>query len=209
LSVPSKLLFLPGASGNTEFWQPLAQQLTHPAHKVIVGYPGFGSQPADPTVNGFDDLVQSVVLGIDQPTALIAQSMGGVIAIRVALERPDLVTHLVLTVTSGGLDTKGLGVKDWRIGFSEANPRLPDWFVSFTSDLARELIRISQPVLLLWGDADPISPVAVGQKLLELLPDARLHVVTGGEHNLASVHAQSLAPIVDAHLAATSCADCT
>jgi pimeloyl-ACP methyl ester carboxylesterase len=45
-----------------------------------------------------------VVQYIDEPTALIAQSMGGVIAARAALERPDMVTRLVLSVTSGGID---------------------------------------------------------------------------------------------------------
>jgi poly(3-hydroxyoctanoate) depolymerase len=141
-----------------------------------------------------------VVSHIDQPTALIAQSMGGVLAICAALEKPDLVTHLVLSVTSGGINTEGLGMQDWRDGFPEVDRSIPDWFISFESDLASELGRISQPVLLLWGDADPFSPVAVGRRILGLLPDAKLHVVAGGGHDLANVHAHGLAPIVDAHL---------
>ncbi|MBN3804395.1 alpha/beta hydrolase [Paraburkholderia sp. Ac-20336] len=200
---PSKLLFLPGASGNTAFWQPLANRLTNPARKVIVAYPGFGQEPAAPDVNDIDDLLRMVVDQIDQPTALIAQSMGGVIAIRAALAKPDLVTHLVLTVTSGGIDTQALGATDWRSGLSNANPPFPDWFTSFKADLTHELRRIAQPVLLLWGDADPISPVAVGRRLLELLPDARLHVVAGGNHDLAHEYAPQLAPLVDAHLSQT------
>jgi poly(3-hydroxyoctanoate) depolymerase len=196
----SKLLFLPGASGNTGFWQPLADQLTMSAGKVILGYPGFGQEPAVPNINDFDDLVRMVVSHIDQPTALIAQSMGGVLAMRAALEKPDLITHLVLTVTSGGINTRELGAQDWQGGFVAANPSLPDWFVSFESDLTSELGKITQPSLLLWGDADPISPVAVGQRLLELLPNAFLHVISGGDHNLGLVHARELAPIVDAHL---------
>ncbi|MFM0648686.1 alpha/beta fold hydrolase [Paraburkholderia bryophila] len=203
MPTPSKLLFLPGASGNTEFWRPLANQLTISGSKVILGYPGFGQEPSVPDVNNFDDLVRTVVSHIDQPTALIAQSMGGVIAVLAALEKPERVTHLVLTVTSGGIDMNGLGARDWRHGFVGANSSLPDWFVSFKSDLTPELRGISQPVLLLWGDADPFSPVAVGQRLFELLPDARLHVVSGGNHDLANVHAQQLAPMVDAHLLRT------
>ncbi len=201
MHTPSKLLFLPGASGNTAFWQPLANQLTTDADKAILGYPGFGQEPAVPGIDTFDDLVQRAVDRIDQPTALIAQSMGGVIAIRAALEKPDLVTHLVLAVTSGGLDTRALGARDWRDGFVDANPSFPEWFVSFKADLTHELGKIAQPVLLLWGDADPFSPVAVGQRLLERLPDARLHVVAGGTHDLARDHAQRLAPLVDDHLA--------
>lgn len=201
VSSPSKLLFLPGASGIAAFWEPLGTRLLHPASREFVGYPGFGAIPADPDIKGLDDLATRVVQRIDQPTALIAQSMGGVIAILAALKRPQLVTHLVLTVTSGGLDTRRLGAVDWREDFIKANPHRPNWFVASRHDLTARLRHISAPVLLLWGDADPISPVAVGQKLEQLLPNAQLHVVAGGMHDLAQVHAQELAPLVDAHFA--------
>jgi poly(3-hydroxyoctanoate) depolymerase len=207
LPTPSKLLLLPGASGNTAFWKPLASHLSNNAEKVILAYPGFGQEPAASDVNNFDDLVRMVVSHIDQPTGLIAQSMGGVIAIRAALEKPDLVTHLVLAVTSGGIDTRELGARDWRNEFFDANPSFPRWFASFKSVLTYELGRITQPVLLLWGDADPFSPVAVGQRLLELLPDARLQVISGGNHDLARDHALRLAPVVDAHLSRGSVCD--
>jgi pimeloyl-ACP methyl ester carboxylesterase len=208
LHAPSKLLFLPGASGNAAFWQPLANQLTTDAEKVIVGYPGLGQEPPAPNVKGFDDLVRTVVSQIDQPTALIAQSMGGVIAICAALEKPELVTHLVLAVTSGGIESRELGARDWRAGLVESNPSLPEWFVSFKSDLTHELGGITQPVLLLWGDADPFSPVAIGQRLLELFPNALLHMTSGGNHNLAHDHAPRLAPVVDAHLTPATYASC-
>ncbi|RQR50362.1 alpha/beta fold hydrolase [Burkholderia sp. Bp9126] len=200
MPVPSQLLFLPGASGSTAFWQPLIDHLTHPVERRVVAYPGFGGEPDDPGVRDFDGLVRRVLRHLDRPTAVIAQSMGGVIALRAALERPEQVTHLVLTVTSGGLDMQGLGAQDWRADFVSANPHLPDWFVSFSADLSGELGRVAQPALLLWGDADPISPVAAGKRLLGRLPDARLHVVPGGRHDLAAVHAAAIAPLVDEHL---------
>ncbi|MBB1626384.1 alpha/beta fold hydrolase [Achromobacter sp. UMC71] len=202
---PTKLLFLPGASGSTAFWQPLANLLEYRAEKQIVSYPGFGTTPADPCVDSIDDLVQRIVKDIDQPTALIAQSMGGILAVRLALELPNLITHLVLSATSGGLDTRALGATDWRPEFVKANPCLPPWFLSFESDLSSEIGRISQPVLLLWGDADPFSPVAVGKKLLALLPNAELRVINGGHHDLAHEYAGELAPIVREHLLRAYC----
>jgi poly(3-hydroxyoctanoate) depolymerase len=54
--------------------------------------------------------------------------------------------------------------------------------------------------MLLWGDEDPISPLAVGERLLELLPNSELDVVNGGGHDLANVHARVLAPLVDEFL---------
>lgn len=198
--MPSKLIFLPGARGEPAFWRALGDRLHIEAHKIYFAYPGFGSEPADPAVNSLDDLVQQVIRQIDQPTAIIAQSMGGILAVHAALQKPELVTHLVLSVTSGGVDMDSLGAAQWQAGFAAANPHLPDWFIKHRSDLSEEMKTLHQPTLLLWGDADPISPVAVGERLLGLLPSARLHVVAGGDHDLGHAHAVELAPLVDAHL---------
>jgi hypothetical protein len=54
--------------------------------------------------------------------------------------------------------------------------------------------------MLLWGDSDPVSPLAVGERLLELLPNSELDVVNGGGHDLAHAHARVLAPLVDEFL---------
>jgi pimeloyl-ACP methyl ester carboxylesterase len=198
--MPDKLLFLPGASGNTAFWKPVADLLAHPARRVHLGWPGFGPTPADPAVKGIDDLVGLVLAEMDTPAALVAQSMGGVIALLAALARPELVTHLVLTATSGGLDLSSLGAKDWRPDFCAANPDLPPWFADYRVDLTGRLATVRAPVLLLWGDNDPISPVRVGERLAELLPDAELHVIPGGDHDIGNTHAREIAPLIDRHL---------
>lgn len=198
---PSKLLFLPGASGNTEFWRPAAKLLDHPAQRIHIGWPGFGSTPPDPNVTGMADLVARVLPEIDQPTALVAQSMGGIVAVWAALERPELVTHLVLTVTSGGVDMSALGAQDWRPDFEAANPNLPRWFLDDRTDFSTRLAELQMPVLLLWGDADPISPVRVGQCLAELLPRNELHVFAGGGHDLGFTHTAEVAGLIDRYLA--------
>lgn len=197
---PSKLLFLPGAGGNPSFWEPVSELLMHPASRTRLGWPGFGSVPSDPLINSIDDLVAKVVSEINQPTALIAQSMGGVIAMQVALTRPEFITHLILTVTSGGIDVSDLRAEDWRPAFLDTNPSFPRWFTDYKSDLSANLGSIKVPVLLLWGDDDPISPVAVGERLRDLLPHARLHVLPGGAHDLAYTFASSVAPLIDEHL---------
>ena len=132
---------------------------------------------------------------------MIAQSMGGVLALQAALVRPQSVTHLVLCATSGGLPMAGLGAEDWREGFPAAHPQLPDWFVTDTTDISGQLPALGHPVLLLWGDADPISPVAVGERLASLLPHAQLQVIPGADHDLGLLQAERVAPLIDAHLA--------
>ena len=37
-----KIVFLPGASGNIDFWKPLIEFLPKKYEKQIIGYPGFG-----------------------------------------------------------------------------------------------------------------------------------------------------------------------
>ncbi|PYC29832.1 alpha/beta fold hydrolase [Pseudomonas protegens] len=199
---PQQLLFLPGASGNRQFWQPLAAQLRHPARQVHLGWPGFGDTPARADVQGMDDLVDLVLQHIDQPTALVAQSMGGIIAVRAALARPQLITHLVLSVTSGGVDMSDLGASNWRKDYTAAYPQLPRWFVDDRSNLGPRLGELPMPVLLLWGDCDPISPVAVGQRLARLLPQALLRIVPGADHDLGLSHATQAAQWLDQHLGA-------
>jgi pimeloyl-ACP methyl ester carboxylesterase len=195
-----RLFFLPGASGNTQFWRPLAARLSHPGERRFFGWPGFGGMPADPSVSGLRDLGQRVAAELTSPTALLAQSMGGVIAMLAALEKPALVTHLVLSTTSGGLDVSALGGYDWRGEFRAQNPHLPRWFESERWDLTPRFAEIRMPVLLLWGDADPISPVAVGERLRASLPCAELVVIPGGTHDLVLERAEELAPQVERHL---------
>ena len=62
--------------------------------------------------------------------------------------------------------------------------------------------KIAAPTLLIWGDADAISPVAVGRHLEQRIPDARLHVVPGGDHDLAKTHAELVASLIEKHLTA-------
>jgi pimeloyl-ACP methyl ester carboxylesterase len=207
MTQPRTLFFLPGATGRADFWRPLAGTIDLPAQQRLLAWPGFGDAPARGDVNGFDDLVDMVLAEMERadssPCALIAQSMGGAIALRAALARPQAVSHLVLTATSGGIDLGGTGAVDWRPAFFAANPQLPRWFGSYREDLSQQLPTLHIPTLLIWGDSDPISPVAVGVRLRGLLRNARLHVVPGGDHDVAQTHAQQLAPIVAGHLRQT------
>ena len=200
MPAPTKLIFLPGAAGSPNFWRPVSDLLVHPASRTLMGWPGFDLVPANPNMHGMADLVAMVLQEMDQPCALIAQSMGGVIAVQVALERPEPLTHLVLAVTSGGVDMSGLHAEDWRPAFLAANPAAPSWFADYREDLSGRIGSIRAPTLLLWGDVDPISPVAVGRHLHNLLPHSSLHVLHGGKHDLVIKLAPDVARLIDEHL---------
>jgi len=196
----SRVLFLPGAGGSPDFWKPVGARLPAEWPKEYFGWPGLGDQPHDPAVNGMDDLVRLVAAKMDNPVDLVAQSMGGIIAARLAIERPDRVRRLVLTVTSGGVNMPGFGASDWRSDYRRSFPRAAEWITASHSSPDLPVDKIVAPTLLIWGDADPISPVAVGRHLQERIPRSRLYVVPSGDHDLAKTHAELVASLMEGHL---------
>lgn len=196
-----KTLFLPGAAGSAAFWKPVA------AHAGLDGvffrWPGLGNEPHQDDIQSIDDLIDMVAKHITEPVNIVAQSMGGFIAIRLALTFPHLVRRLVLTATSGGIPITDLGGSTWREDYVRAFPNAALWIAEPVPDLSAEIPTIGARTLLLWGDADPISPIPVGERLRALLPAARLHVFAGADHDLAVTHAALVAAEVRAHLAAT------
>ena len=196
----TKLLFLPGAGGSAGFWRPVAERLGLEREMRFFSWPGLGGEPHDPDVGGIDDLVAMVLAEVDEQVDVVAQSMGGLVAVRAALSAAGKVRRLVLVATSGGVPVAELGASDWRAEYREAYPRAAAWITDVSEDMSHRLGSIDVPTLLLWGDADPISPVAVGQRLLGLLPNAALHTIEGGNHDLAQTHADEVAPLIAGHL---------
>ena len=196
----TKICFLPGAGGSATFWRPVADRLDPNRDKRFFSWPGLGNEPHDPSVRGLDDLVSMVLSDLDEPADLIAQSMGGLIAARVALAAPGKIRRLVLIATSAGVPVRAFGAIDWRSDYQREFPTAANWITAVNEDLSPRLPLIEVPCLLIWGDADAISPPAVGRRLYELLPDARLHIVRGGDHNLAQTHADQIAPFITEHL---------
>lgn len=194
------LFFLPGAGGSAAFWHPVAGRLPADRPHHFFSWPGLGAEPPDPAISSLDDLVALVLAKLDAPTDLVAQSMGGLVAVRVALAAPHKVRRLVLTATSAGVPMTG--AQDWRPLYREAYPDAGAWIADPQPDLSAQIASIAAPTLLLWGDKDPISPVTVGQTLLSLLPDAKLMVIEGGAHDLAVTHADRVAALIAAHLTA-------
>lgn len=194
-----KTIFLPGAGGSAAFWRPVAERLPD-RKKVRLAWPGLGDEPPSSKVRKFDDLVAIALAEIDRPANLVAQSMGGLIAVHCALRAPEKIRRLVLVATSAGVAVDDLGASDWRPGYFEAFPAAASWIADVREDLSSEIARIEAPTLLIWGDSDPISPLAVGHRLLELLPHARLHVVKGGDHDLATSHVDEVAQVISDHL---------
>jgi poly(3-hydroxyoctanoate) depolymerase len=186
-----RMVWLPGMSGMGEFWAPVASKVA--GEHTLVDFPGLGTNSANPRVNSYEDLVDDVAAKFAGPSVVVAQSMGGVVAMRLALRYPELVTHLVLAATSGGIDTSPYRAEDWRISSRLANPSAPGWAFANQADLSSLLPNVHIPTLLIWATDDAISPVGVGQKLKELLPNSELVVLESDDHWVARIEAEVVA----------------
>jgi pimeloyl-ACP methyl ester carboxylesterase len=70
-------------------------------------------------------------------------------------------------------------------------------------NLEARLGRIAVPTLLVWGRDDRITPLEVGERFRELIPDARLVSLARCGHAPMLEHAERFAQVVDDWLEAT------
>lgn len=184
-AAPPHVTFVPGAAGLASFWQPVADQLPAGWTRTFIDLPGLGGAPADPAIGSYDDLVEHIASQMTQPTVLVGQSMGGYLAMAVALRYPARVSHLVLTVAAGGLDMAALGATDWRTDYRAAYPQAAEWATDAVPDLAPQLPALSMPVLLVWATRDVISPLAVAERLAAIIPAAACMSIDTDDHWVA------------------------
>ena len=197
----NKLVFLPGASGSQHFWQPLKAALTEYSDQQVIAYPSFDGVAPNLAIQNLHDLQEFVEKQIEDDSILIAQSMGGVLAVGLALNHPQKVKGLVLLATSGGLNLKTFHCADWRTDYRELFKTAPDWFEQDQTEFSRlQLASLDVPILLIWGDHDPLSTVQLGQYLAGIFKNAKLHIIKGGDHFFASTHADQVAMLIQDYL---------
>ncbi|MGE8539041.1 MAG: alpha/beta fold hydrolase [Acinetobacter sp.] len=197
----NRLVFLPGASGSQHFWQPLRVILAEYTNQQVIAYPGFDGVTPDSAIQNLDDLQEFVKEKIEDDSILIAQSMGGILAIGLALCHPQKVKGLVLLATSGGLNLSGFNCADWRTDYREQFKIVPDWFLQDHTEFNLvQLSRVEIPILLIWGECDPLSTIQVGQYLAGIFKNAKLHMIRAGDHFFASTHADQVAVLIQDYL---------
>lgn len=196
-----------GLSGSSRWWSRNVDALAKSHLVAAIDLVGFGrSQPFTmfprtlPEFGEASALIARWLETFGEPVHLVGHSMGGLLSIRVAAERPDLVRSLVLVDAAGvpfelapmehlrSLRSQTFGLA--RIG----TVLIPDvWRAGPTSvavasarilltDAREQLQRITAPTLLVWGDHDALVPLRYGEMMHELIPDSRLVVLEGASH---------------------------
>src|SRR5215475_13765368 len=100
------VLLLHGRNFPSSYWEPVIKTLADAGFRVVVpDQIGFGKSSKPAAELHFDTLARNTVTLLDHlqiaKTEIVAHSMGGMLAVRIARAYPDRVAHLVLAAPIG------------------------------------------------------------------------------------------------------------
>lgn len=159
-----------------------------------------------------DEAIAYIEDVIGGPAHLLGHSDGGIIALMVAIARPDLVLSIIATGANyswdAGLTLDGEVIisDENRAEFAERSPDAPEaldliihkayevW-ASEPNISVEELNTISCPVLVVNGDDEPFTPHH-GVDLYQALSNGRLAIIPGSPHATHKIKPHLLLPII-------------
>jgi len=188
------LVFLPGYRSDMEGSKALALDAwatTRGLALVRFDYSGTGSSPGEFAHGTLDAWLEEALAVIDQltdgPIVIIGSSMGGWIALHLALLRQDRVKALIGIAAASDFTKWGFADGDTaeRQGLSRAF-----WESGQELLLLDHQIAIDCPVRLLHGELDRDVPLGVAFRTMQALrsADVQLVVLKGGGHRLSEPH---------------------
>src|SRR5581483_542358 len=106
------VVLLHGRNFPSSYWAPVIKTLTDAGYRVVVpDQIGFGKSSKPSGELHFDNLARNTITLLDHlqiaKADIVAHSMGGMLAVRIARAYPDRVAHLVLTAP--------IGLEDYRL----------------------------------------------------------------------------------------------
>ncbi|MBW3633570.1 MAG: alpha/beta hydrolase [Chloroflexi bacterium] len=199
------LILLHGLSGSGRWWSRNVPAFAANFRTYTVDLPGFGQSRRArwSRLDGTADRLADWITAKGLPRAHIAgHSLGGAVAARLASRHPDCVDRLVLV--DAAIQPEGTRrrvrpmdiaptLRGGSVGFTPMLVRdlvrsHPRSFVTATvdalqTDWALHLTRITAPTLVVWGERDAITPLALGRGIAETITDAQLIVLPNAGHN--------------------------
>lgn len=206
------VVFVHGAGGSGRLFGNQFQAFRGRARCYFVDLPGHGDSPA--SIESYAAVVIRLLEELGGPAILLGHSMGGAIALDIALTRPDLLRGLVLVGTGGRLPVSEkilLGLEsDYdktldaivRYCFSKnADPdlldrartemrRTPadivrgDFHFCNAFDVCDRLHEVAVPTHIICGEKDFMTPPSLSEHLHRAIPNSQLDIIPAGSHML-------------------------
>lgn len=198
------VLLIHGLSGSWRWWARNVDALASHFRVLALDLTGFGgNRGASPFVlHRAATQLREWMDRLEIPRAhVVGHSMGGLIAAEFASDHPERLQRLVLVSAAAlplsygyGVHARGLmGIVrttpfDFlRLLAEDALRAGPATLYSatrqlLTADIRVKLGNIHAETLVVWGERDPLVPVAVGRELERLLPRVRLALIPGAGH---------------------------
>jgi pimeloyl-ACP methyl ester carboxylesterase len=193
-----------GLAGSWRWWDPVAAPLAERLRLYAVDLPGFGSSAGRRFVLGdAPSYVRALLEEIGLERAhLVGHSLGGAVCARVAALWPERVDRLVLAAPAGLLERRHAAQYALPLAAAVRHLR-PEFLRVVVGDSLRagavtlyraatqllgddalraELARIEAPTLLVWGERDPLVPVALAREYERAIPETRLVVLGDTGH---------------------------
>jgi pimeloyl-ACP methyl ester carboxylesterase len=208
------LLFIHGAGGDHTIWGEQLRELAPNFSVAALDLNGHGRSPAreGEVFQTYTEDVLAVLEALAMPTVVVGHSMGGAIALMVALQRPKNLVGLGLVGTGAKLrvhpqilelcQTDFERAIDFIVqwAFAEQSPPelreracaqmrrngaqalLRDFSSCNTFDVMARLSEIALPTLILCGRDDKLTPVKYSEYLQQNIPTAQLKIIEGAGH---------------------------
>jgi 2-succinyl-6-hydroxy-2,4-cyclohexadiene-1-carboxylate synthase len=107
VGVPETVVLLHGFAGTGRLWDPVVARLDAERYRPLApDLRGHGTAASRRPIS-FDGCVEDVLGLVADPFALCGYSMGGRIALHVALAAPERVERLILVATTAGIEDPG------------------------------------------------------------------------------------------------------
>lgn len=198
------LVLLHGLSGSGRWWAKNTSVLARRYRVYALDLVGFGGSRGQPfSMDAAEDAVYAFLDTLDAaPLYLMAHSMGGLIAARMAIRLGERVGGLVLVDSLGlplrrsitnstlrlPLALRYAPVDFWPVLALDALRAGPLNLLRATlaihrADLSDALGQIPCRTLVVWGEHDMLLPLRLGKQLHAALPGSQWALVRGAGHN--------------------------
>jgi len=203
------LLLHGGLGNNDEMLVPLGAALAKNHRLLAFDRRGHGRTPDDGTAFHYDDMVDETIAVIEHfglgPVDMVGWSDGGIIALLLALKRPDLARRLVPiganyhhngVVGAGDPSavSQSASASEREVAPSVRERIVRMWLTEPTLK-ADDLKAIAHPVLVMAGDRDMITPEHT-VSMFEALPAGQLAIVPGTTHGVIAEKPDLVARLV-------------